>query len=122
MSMKIDNYTNSLIDMYNTQTDNTSERTSKLEGKLSGDLSTATTDELMEVCKEFEAYFTEQVFKSMQKMVPESESSDTATKTTMDYIEDMLTQEYASSSSENGGLGLAQMLYEQMKRNYNITE
>ena len=37
MSMKIDNYTNSLIDMYNTQTDNTSERTSKLEGKLLGE-------------------------------------------------------------------------------------
>ncbi len=122
MSMTIDNYTNSLIDMYNTQTNNTSEKTSKLEGKLSGDLSTASSDELMEVCKEFEAYFTEQVFKAMQKMVPESESSDTATKTTMDYIEDMLTQEYASNSSENGGLGLAQMLYEQMKRNYNITE
>lgn len=122
MSMKIDNYTNSLIDMYNTQTDNTSEKTSKLEGKLSGNLSTATADELMEVCKEFEAYFTEQVFKSMQKMVPESGSSDTATKTTKDYIEDMLMQEYASNSSENGGLGLAQMLYEQMKRNYNITE
>lgn len=122
MSMKIDNYTNSLIDMYNTQTNNTSENTSKLEGKLSGDLSAATADELMEVCKEFEAYFTEQVFKAMQNMVPESESSDTATKTTMDYIEDMLTQEYANNSSENGGLGLAQMLYEQMKRNYNITE
>ena len=122
MSMKIDNYTNSLIDMYNTQTNNTSEKTSDLENKLSGDLSTANSDELMEVCKEFEAYFTEQVFKAMQKMVPESESSDTATKTTMDYIEDMLTQEYASNSSENGGLGLAQMLYEQMKRNYNITE
>lgn len=122
MSMKIDNYTNSLIDMYNTQTNNTSEKTSDLENKLSGDLSTASSDELMEVCKEFEAYFTEQVFKAMQKMVPESESSDTATKTTMDYIEDMLTQEYASNSSENGGLGLAQMLYEQMKRNYNITE
>lgn len=122
MGMTIDNYTNSLIDMYNTQTNNTSETTSKLEGKLSGDLSAASKDELMEVCKEFEAYFTEQVFKSMQKMVPESASSDTATKTTMDYIEDMLTQEYASSSSENGGLGLAQILYEQMKRNYNITE
>ena len=122
MSMKIDNYTNSLIDMYNTQTNNTSEKTSDLENKLSGDLSTASSDELMEVCKEFEAYFTEQVFKAMQKMVPESESSDTATKTTMEYIEDMLTQEYASNSSENGGLGLAQMLYEQMKRNYNITE
>lgn len=122
MSMTIDNYTNSLIDMYNTQTNNTSEKTSKLEGKLSGDLSAASSDELMEVCKEFEAYFTEQVFKSMQKMVPESSSSDTATKTTMDYIEDMLTQEYASNSSETGSLGLAQMLYEQMKRNYNITE
>ena len=46
----------------------------KLEDTLNSDLSKATEDELMEVCKDFEAYFTEQMFKAMQKMIPESES------------------------------------------------
>ena len=45
-------------------------------GNLSdSDLSKASEDELMEVCKEFESYFLEQVFKGMQK--PEVEESPT---------------------------------------------
>ena len=82
-----------------------------------------TEDELMEVCKEFEAYFTEQVFKSLERMVPESDEESSSTSSYMDYFGDMLTQEYAKSSTEsnNGkGLGIAQMLYEQMKRNYGL--
>lgn len=91
-----------------------------MKDKLSNDYSTATDDEMMEVCKEFEAYFTEQVFKAMQKMVPDSDdSSSSASYVSM--FKDTLIQEYADLSSEsNGGegLGIAQMLYEQMKRNY----
>lgn len=84
------------------------------------DYSNATDDEIMEVCKEFESYFTEQVFKALQKMVPEDETMSSTTSTTLNYFNEMLTQEYAKASTENGGLGLAQMLYEQMKRNYNL--
>ena len=64
--------------------------------------------------------FTEQVFKTMEKMVPESEDSSSSTSY-VSMFKDTLIQEYASLSSEsNGGdgLGIAQMLYEQMKRNY----
>ena len=91
-----------------------------MKDKLSTDYSTATDDEMMEVCKEFEAYFTEQVFKAMQKMVPESDDSSSSTSY-VSMFKDTLIQEYADLSSEsNGGegLGIAQMLYEQMKRNY----
>ena len=94
----------------------------KMKDKLSSDYSSATDDEMMEVCKEFEAYFTEQVFKAMQKMVPDSDdSSSSASYVSM--FKDTLIQEYADLSSEsNGGegLGIAQMLYEQMKRNYGV--
>lgn len=100
--------------------DNTT-KTKELESALSSDLTAASQDELMDVCKEFEAYFTEQVFKAMKKMVPESEGISSGTTSTLDYFEDMLYQEYAKSSTQNEGLGLAQMLYEQMKRNYNLT-
>jgi flagellar protein FlgJ len=93
-----------------------------MKDKLSTDYSTATDDEMMEVCKEFEAYFTEQVFKAMQKMVPESDDSSSSTSY-VSMFKDTLIQEYANLSSEsNGGegLGIAQMLYEQMKRNYGV--
>ncbi|MBE5906210.1 MAG: hypothetical protein E7277_05350 [Lachnospiraceae bacterium] len=96
----------------------------QLEGSLKGDLAKATDEELMSVCKEFEAYFTEQVFKSMQKMVPESKDSSSANQQLKDYYKEELIKQYAASSSERGDLGIAQMLYEQMKRNYgapNIT-
>ena len=92
----------------------------KMKDKLSSDYTSATDDEMMEVCKEFEAYFTEQVFKAMQKMVPESEDGSSSTSY-VSMFKDTLTQEYASLASESDGgkgLGIAQMLYEQMKRNY----
>jgi peptidoglycan hydrolase FlgJ len=82
------------------------------------DYSTSTEEELMDACKEFEAYFVEQAFKALQNMVPET---DLDQNKYMQYFGDTLTQEYAASATESGdGLGLAQMLFEQMKRNYNL--
>lgn len=102
----------------NSMVNNTS--TSSLESKLNANLKDSTNEELMEVCKEYESYFTEQVFKQLQKMVPESEETSSSTSNLMDYCKDGLVQEYASMSSEGETIGLAQTLYEQMKRNYNL--
>lgn len=50
------------------QNQNTEE--TKLKEKLdSTDYSQATDDELLDACKQFEAYFLEQVFKEMEKTV-----------------------------------------------------
>lgn len=77
----------------------------------------ASSDEdLMNVCREFEAYFTEQVFKAMYKMVPENKEQDSSTKQLTGYFKDQMTAEYAKQSSQGDGLGIAQMMYEQMKR------
>ena len=55
----------------------TSSSTSELEKTLgSGELSNASDDELMQVCKDFESYFIEQMFKSMEKMIPKDEDED----------------------------------------------
>lgn len=72
-------------------------------------------EELMEVCKSFESYFLEQVFKSMEKTIMKDEDSSTDSGYSS-YFKDMLTQEYASNATEIGGYGIAQMLYESMKR------
>ena len=77
-------------------------------------------DELMKVCKEFESYFLEQVFKEMNKTIPKSEYQSQSTSNRVDYFKDNTIQKLASDSTEQNSLGLAQMLYEQMKRNYDM--
>lgn len=115
MSLSIDN----ISALYNTN--NVSDNTNKLEKTLQSDLSNATDDELMEVCKDFEAYFTEQMFKAMQKMIPESEDDTSSyTKQMQDYYKEQMVQVMAENSTEGQGLGIAQILYEQMKRNYGL--
>lgn len=109
----------SLANQYTTDTSSTT----KLEESLKTDYSQATSDELMDVCKEFEQYFVEQIFKQMRKTIPESESTSSYTSTMKEYYEDSLYQEYAKAITEQGdGVGLAKTLYEQMKRNYNIED
>ncbi len=108
MSISIDN--NNLYSLYNT---NSSGKMSseKLKSTLSGDLSNATDQELMDVCKDFESYFVEMVLKEMEKTV---ESSDKNEYT--EYFGDTLYQEYAKNITESGSIGLAKTLYESMKR------
>lgn len=120
-----------------TYTDTT---TSAIENTLNGkDLSTSTDDELMEVCKDFEEYFTEQMVKSMLKMAKVdgedddsyasifglSSGSDAGMSTMSSFYGDkmvtMLSEALCDSESGNG-LGIAQNLYNQMKRNYSIDE
>ena len=49
---------------------------SKLQNQLNGsDYTKATDDELMDACKQFEAYFLEQMFKEMMKTIPESDET-----------------------------------------------
>lgn len=109
------------INSYNTanvlgqETDTTANKISNLN---TTDLANSTDDELMNACKQFEAYFVEQVFKEMKKTIPQSEETSGATSGLKSYFEDEMLKEYASESTENNSLGLAQMLYEQMKRNY----
>lgn len=82
---------------------------------LNKDYSKATDDELMDACKQFEAYFLEQVMKEMFKTIPESEESSDANSNLVDYFKDNMIQELAAQSTETNSLGLAQMLYDQMK-------
>lgn len=101
------------------------------------DYSKASDDELMSVCKDFESYFVEQVLKSMEKMAKidsDDEDSnlfssmagiggteDTSLNTLGRYFGDEMVSSYAklmTDSNHGKGLGIAQTLYEQMKRNY----
>lgn len=81
-------------------------------------------DELWEACKSFEAYFLEQMFKEMQKSVDawKPEESDHSTSTLVDYFKGETLQDVCATSVETQSNGFAQMLYENMKRNYDIPQ
>lgn len=110
MSIMVNN--SSLLSAANISLNNNTGNVSKLEERLKYNLENSTDEELMDVCKSFEAYFVEQMFKEMKKTVPQS----TLSNEYMDYFGDMLYQEYAEDVTDRGDLGIAQMLYESMKR------
>ncbi len=93
---------------------------SKLESKLEGDFTKSTDAEMLDACKQFEAYFVEQMFKSMMATVPKNEDSSSYATNMMDYYTDEMTKKLAEDTAEGNSLGLAQTLYEQMKRNYDL--
>ncbi len=94
--------------------------TKQTEKSLKSDYSNASDEELMSACKQFESYFIEQMFKEMQKSVPKSDNTDQATDNLVSYFKDNLTQKYAEAAAEQQDTGLAKMLYDQMKRNYEV--
>ena len=87
------------------------------EGAAGKDSEKVRDEELMNACKQFEAYFIEQVFKEMKSSVNLTQSEDPATKQLLSYYEDNLTGEYAKMAADQQENGIAQMLFEQMKRN-----
>lgn len=105
---------------YYTQASNAS--SDALENTLSKVGQQATEEELMKACKDFEAYFIEQMYKGMEKTIMKAEDEESSTASQyLDYFSDMQTQEYAKATAEQGnGIGLAQQLFEQMKRNYGL--
>ncbi len=98
----------------------TASKASNLERTLQDSRDTKKSDdELLDACKQFEAYFYEQVFKNMEKAMVPSDDSD-PNHTLVDYYKENLIAEYSKAvvdQSGNGSNTLAQQLYEQMKRN-----
>ena len=136
----MDNMISNINSIYSNNSTYTNATTNSISSKLnSTDLFKATDDELMEVCKDFESYFVEQMMKAMVKMssIDESDSdniyaslfgvtddSDSGMSTLSSYFGDELVSQMASqvTESQGKGLGIAENLYKQMKRNYSIEE
>lgn len=105
-------------DYYSKQAGNA--KADRLSSNLKGkDMSGATDEELMNVCKDFESYFVEQVLKqAMETFTTGDEMSSGSMSTLQSYYKDNLIKEYAGKITENQDMGLAKTLYDQMKRNY----
>ena len=75
--MDISGLSNTYTSYLNQQTESVSSK--KMQETVSKDYSQATDEELLDVWKQFEAYFMEQVFKQMEKTVIKDESSSGTT-------------------------------------------
>ena len=87
-------------------------RSDDLKKTLGGVSKEATDQELMGACKKFEAYF-------MQQMKKRNGNGNQSFGTLTDYFENNTMSELfeKNAGSAGGGVGLAKMLYESMKRN-----
>ncbi len=96
----------------------TSSKADELQTRLAtASAAGASDDELMEACKGFETYLVEQVIKQVKESLAKSEEEENDYTA---YFGDMLYGKYAEQITEKGELGIAQQLYDAMKRDYNI--
>lgn len=93
----------------------------KLQNSLNGVSSETTEDELLQVCKDFESYFVEEILKEIKEnLTTEEDDKDSSLSTMTDYNMDFVMQEVADQVVDEVGANFTQQLYEQMKRNYGI--
>ena len=93
---------------------------SKISSLSSKDYSGASDEEMMSACKEFEEYLVEMVMKEVTKTVDifgDGEESNGTLSTQEDLLKDQMVREMATKVTDTGDLGIAQKLYESMKRN-----
>ena len=105
---------------YQNYINQSSAASSKINKIQNTDYTNATDDELMDACKQFEEYFVEMTLKEVFKTVDlfgTGESTSNAMSTSKDFMKDSIIQKFAEKLTEESDLGLAQQLYESMKRN-----
>ena len=73
-------------------------------------------NELKKACKEFESYFINLTFKEMRKTINYSEGI-IKRSSAEEIFQSMLDEETAKNISESSGIGLANMMYEQLSNN-----
>lgn len=67
---------------------------------------------LKEACEQFESLFLSQMLKEMKKSIPKADGQEDKEK---DTYEDMMYDEMAKSMASSGGVGMASILYDQMR-------
>ncbi len=93
-------------------------KTSGIQNSINKVRTEDTTDEeMINACKEFEAYMVEQMFKQAMNNIRSDEEDSSGYA---DFAYDLQAQQYAKMVSDSGDLGLARQLYESMKRNQGV--
>lgn len=104
--MEINNYNNSLMAAQQKAAENTamSAKAAKEDKKL------------REACKGVEAMFMNMMYKQMRATVPDNELFGTSNADKI--FQDMLDTEMVNKMADAGGFGLADVLYRQLKQDF----
>ncbi|MBQ6025883.1 MAG: hypothetical protein IJL20_09785 [Lachnospiraceae bacterium] len=112
-------YDSFITGMINDNAKNKVDNGAVLQSKLSSSkLQDASDEELMDVCKSFESYLLEKVLEKTKKTLTDSEEDNSPY---MNMFGDRLYHEYANQITEHSELGLAQQLFNAMKRDFGAT-
>ena len=88
---------------------------SLMEKKLENLNKDEDNEKLMQVCKEFEGIFINMLLKEMKNTVPDAGLIEKSQGTKI--FEDMYMEELSDEISKgNNGMGIAQMMYKQLKK------
>ena len=96
-----------------------SNKASALQSKLENSADSESDEELMDACKEFEAYFVEKIFDTMlesTKMFSDDKDENSYGNKMVGVFKETALQQLGSQVADSGSIGLARTLYEQMKR------
>ena len=88
-------------------------------GSLRAEAASAPNKAINEVASQFEALFVQQMMKSMRDAVPKS---DLMNSDHLDTYQAMADQQMAVNLSQQGGIGIARMLVEQMQTRGYVAE
>lgn len=106
---------NNMVDMAASQ--GSSVNTNNLKSKIDAATKGKDDEALKKACKEFETYFIDQMMKEMRKTLSETEEDSLIPKSKgEDMFTEMKDSEYSKKATEEGGIGLAKLMYEQLKR------
>lgn len=86
-------------------------------GKAAAELPSVAGEDkkLKDTCKQFESLFLNQLLTSMRKTIPKSDLMGQENKE-MEMYDSMMDQEMSKAWASSDGIGLANMLYQQMKQ------
>lgn len=108
--------TSSLYSTYGQSVSNAS--ATSLQSTLGSVSESASDDELMEVCQEFEAYFVQKIIEQAKSTIVGEDEEEQGEY--MQHFGDLLNEQYANMIAKSGSTGLAQQLYESMKTTYSL--
>ena|GEM_PF-477079 len=88
------------------------------QSALDNALASGDDTQLRTACRDFESYFLQIMFREMRKTTFAGEDGGAAGLggKAAGVFRDMLDEEYSKSAAKAGGIGLAEMMYRQMKR------
>lgn len=96
----------------------TNAASSSLQSTLGNVNDNSSDEELMNVCKNFEAYFVQKIIEQAKNSIVGEDEEEQGEY--MKYFGDMRNEQYANIIAESGSVGLAQQLYDSIKSNGSI--